>query len=105
MANGLLYCTAKHVESKRREASALQAERYSIAWFVWPRDGAVIQGPKKKYPPTTMRDFMRVRASLKAMLNFHSALDTPLHGHMVEQPTPQVQSQVCRPREWKLHGV
>ena len=42
----------------------MQAERYTIAWFVWPRDGAVIQGPKKRYPPTTMRDFMKARASL-----------------------------------------
>ena len=42
----------------------MQAERYTIAWFVWPRDGAVIQGPKKRYPPTMMRDFMKARASL-----------------------------------------
>ena len=41
----------------------MQAERYTIAWFVWPRDGAVIQGPRKRYPPTTMRDFMKVQAS------------------------------------------
>lgn len=40
----------------------VQSERYSIAWFVWPRDDALIQGPQKKYPPTTMREFMKVRA-------------------------------------------
>ena len=42
----------------------MQAERYTIAWFVWPRDGAVIQGRNKLYPPTTMREFMKVPASL-----------------------------------------
>lgn len=69
---------AKHVESERRQRCVVQAERYSIAWFVWPRDGAVIEGPKRRYPPTTMREFMKVRGPLKAVLNSDCALNTVL---------------------------
>ena len=68
----------------------VQAERYTIAWFVWPPDGAVIQGPKKRYPPTTMRDFMKVRASLKAVPHFYCALDTCFHRSLLHKCTPQV---------------
>ena len=39
---------------------ALQDARYSIGWFVWPKDNVLIQGPGKKYPPTTMKEFMKV---------------------------------------------
>ena len=41
----------------------LQDARYSIGWFVWPKDNVLIQGPGKKYPPTTMKEFMKVRAA------------------------------------------
>lgn len=37
-----------------------QDARYSIGWFVWPKDDVLIQGPAKKYPPTTMKEFMKV---------------------------------------------
>ena len=39
----------------------IQDARYSIGWFVWPKDDVLIQGPAKKYPPTTMKEFMKVR--------------------------------------------
>ncbi len=38
----------------------MQDARYSIGWFVWPCDDVLIQGPGKKYPPTTMKEFMKV---------------------------------------------
>ena len=38
----------------------VQDARYSIGWFVWPCDNVLIQGPGKKYPPTTMKEFMKV---------------------------------------------
>ena len=39
----------------------MQDARYSIGWFVWPKDDVLIQGPAKRYPPTTMKEFMKVR--------------------------------------------
>ena len=42
----------------------LQDARYSIGWFVWPQDNALIQGPGQKYPPTTMKEFMKVCLAL-----------------------------------------
>ena len=35
-----------------------QGERYSFAHFVYPRHGAIIQGPKKTYPAVTFEQFM-----------------------------------------------
>lgn len=43
----------------------VQDARYSIGWFVWPCDDVLIQGPGKKYPPTTMKEFMKVTVPLK----------------------------------------
>ncbi|EIE19386.1 Clavaminate synthase-like protein [Coccomyxa subellipsoidea C-169] len=40
------------------------AARYSMGWFVWPKDNVLIQGPQKKYPPTTMTEFMKVKGAL-----------------------------------------
>lgn len=40
--------------------AAAQDARYSMGYFVWPADGVLIQGPAKKYPPTTMKEFMKV---------------------------------------------
>ncbi len=39
----------------------MQDARYSIGWFVWPKDDVLIQGPAQKYPPTTMKEFMKAR--------------------------------------------
>ena len=78
----------------------MQAERYTIAWFVWPRDEAVIQGPKKRYPPTTMRDFMKARASLNFLEDPARLLICFLlsQSHIESHKcTPQVQSQLSRP--------
>ena len=41
--------------------SAMQEERYSIGYFVWPRHSDVLQGPQKKYPPITYADYIKVR--------------------------------------------
>ena len=41
-----------------------QATRYSIGYFVWPRDHDVIKGPEGKYPATTMAEFMKVKGKL-----------------------------------------
>ena len=40
-----------------------QTPRYSIGYFVWPKDDYVIQGPKEVYPAITMAEFMKVRNS------------------------------------------
>ena len=37
-----------------------QGERYSVGYFVWPRYGDMIQGPKKVHPPTSFARFMEV---------------------------------------------
>ena len=55
--------TLFHISTAPRAACpALQDARYSIGWFVWPKDNVLIQGPGKKYPPTTMKEFMKVMA-------------------------------------------
>ena len=42
----------------------LQGDRYSIGYFVWPRDQDTLQGPKKRYPQQTMAEFMKVKGGL-----------------------------------------
>ncbi|KAK9806096.1 hypothetical protein WJX72_001194 [[Myrmecia] bisecta] len=41
-----------------------QDDRYSIGYFVWPRDYDVIQGPLKKYPAITMAEFMKTKGAM-----------------------------------------
>ena len=42
----------------------LQGDRYSIGYFVWPRDQDTLQGPKKRYPQQTMAEFMKIKGGL-----------------------------------------
>ena len=39
-----------------------QNERYSTGYFVWPRYGDMIQGPKKVHPPISFARFMDVKS-------------------------------------------
>jgi isopenicillin N synthase-like dioxygenase len=38
-----------------------QGERITLAYFVWPNDRDIIQGKAKKYPPITMKEFMKIK--------------------------------------------
>ena len=50
----------------------MQDARYSIGWFVWPKDNVLIQGPAKKYPPTTMKEFMKVRGKYQPSMTVNA---------------------------------
>ena len=59
----------------------VQDARYSIGWFVWPCDDVLIQGPGKKYPPTTMKEFMKVTVPQVSQPAFTSVCE-PYSVHM-----------------------
>lgn len=56
----------------------MQTPRFSIGYFVWPRDDYVIQGPKKVYPAITMAEFMKVK-----------------HLHPTTKPPTEMDAAVC----------
>ncbi|KAH9898613.1 oxoglutarate/iron-dependent oxygenase [Xylariomycetidae sp. FL2044] len=55
------------------EPGDFYGERFSIAFFNQPRKDAVIQGPRKKYPPVTGREFIA-----RAMSTHFTALQAKL---------------------------
>ncbi|CAL5228586.1 g11746 [Coccomyxa viridis] len=61
-SDGLLKSNYHRVRMPK-EGEPLDA-RYSIGWFVWPKDDVLIQGPAQKYPPTTMKEFMKVKGQM-----------------------------------------
>ena len=69
----------------------MQDARYSIGWFVWPKDDVLIQGPAQKYPPTTMKEFMKASAYLCLSLAFrHCTFSCFSWGSDVMQPARQL---------------
>jgi isopenicillin N synthase-like dioxygenase len=97
ISDGLLRSNYHRVRMPR--ADEPKGDRYSMGYFVWPRDQDVLQGPKQLYPKQTMAEFMRVKGKMYGNAfhpdpqvyeaQQHLAFGPPV----VERPFQQVQVQ------------
>ncbi len=56
--------TLPHACAVPEDCGDVQGERYSQVGFVWPTDSTLLQGPLKKFPPITFKQFMDVKSQV-----------------------------------------